>query len=229
MYTGLLQRGHIQTQVGRGFCQNEGESPVTLTDVPALAYGQDGMYNEFDIESGHERRKLSASEESSSGKSRRHRQHRSKSDDSDEDGSSSAKRKRRRGSLYPGQFSESNDDTTTPVPVQKTQQLMIGDAAEVEKFYFVRFRDMQQSACKVMGKAFVKLVEPKKQTHHPYTKGDVKAPPWWPNTTGENSVRHKEPDHLLKPGTHFALLFSSQRLTSVRTNTPFDSHLEDDS
>jgi hypothetical protein len=78
--------------------------------------------------------------------------------------------------------------------------LVIGDEAEVERFYFVRFKDMQQSSCKVMGKAFVKLVEPKKQTHHPYTKGDVKAPPWWPDTKGENSVRHKEPDHLLKPG-----------------------------
>jgi hypothetical protein len=79
---------------------------------------------------------------------------------------------------------------------------MIGDEAEVEKFYSCRFKDMQQSSCKVMGKAFVKLVEPKKQTHHPYTKGDGKAPPWWPPTTGDENVRvrHKEPDHLLKPG-----------------------------
>ena len=109
------------------------------------------------------------------------------------------KRKRRRPSLYP-QYSEQDDDTPVPVPVAKTQQLRIGDDAEVLKFYYVRFKDMQQSSCKVMGKAFVKLVEPKKQTHHPYTKGDVKAPPWWPPTVGENHVRHKEPDHLLKPG-----------------------------
>lgn len=60
---------------------------------------------------------------------------------------------------------------------------------------------MQQSACKVMGKAFVKLVEPRKQTHHPYTGGNDKAPSWWPPTIGEGAVRHKEPDHLLKPGT----------------------------
>jgi hypothetical protein len=79
---------------------------------------------------------------------------------------------------------------------------MIGNEAEVEKFYHCRFKDMQQSSCKIIGKAFVKLVEPKKQTHHPYTKGDEKAPPWWPPTTGEDNVkvRHKEPDHLLKPG-----------------------------
>lgn len=83
-------------------------------------------------------------------------------------------------------------------PVQRFQELTIGDEAEVTKFYHVRFKDMQQSSCKVMGKAFVKLVEPKKQTHHPYTKGDSKAPPWWPK--GDNYVKHKEPDHLLKPG-----------------------------
>jgi hypothetical protein len=50
------------------------------------------------------------------------------------------------------------------------------------------------------------LVEPKKQTHHPYTKGDEQAPSWWPNTTGPNNVRHKEPDHLLKPGKCFSLV-----------------------
>jgi hypothetical protein len=86
------------------------------------------------------------------------------------------------------------------VPVIKTQQLIIGNDEEVDKFYHVRFKDMQQSSCKIMGKAFVKLIEPKKQTHHPYTKGAAMAPPWWPQTTGENAVRHREPDHLYKPG-----------------------------
>jgi hypothetical protein len=87
------------------------------------------------------------------------------------------------------------------VPVRKTQRLVIGDAAAVEQLYLHRFMDMQQSSCKVMAKAFVKLVEPKKQSNHPYTKGNIKAPPWWPNTEGENHVTHKEPDHLKKPGT----------------------------
>jgi hypothetical protein len=79
----------------------------------------------------------------------------------------------------------------------------------VEQFYNVRFKDMQQSSCKVMGKAFVKLVEPKKQTHHPYTKGDAKAPPWWPKSTGDNHVRHREPDHLLRPGEHTSRVYPS--------------------
>jgi hypothetical protein len=59
---------------------------------------------------------------------------------------------------------------------------------------------MQQSACKIIGKAFVKLIEPKKQTYYPYTKGNAQAPPWWPDTKGKGSVRHKEPDHLPKLG-----------------------------
>jgi hypothetical protein len=145
------------------------------------------------MDSGHDRKSSGSSD------SRRHRK--TRSDDSDEEVSSSSRRNKR--ARYPGQHREhSNDDTPIPVPVQKTQQLMIGDEAEVEKFYSCRFKDMQQSSCKVMGKAFVKLVEPKKQTHHPYTKGDGKAPPWWPPTIGEENVRvrHKEPDHLLKPG-----------------------------
>jgi hypothetical protein len=145
------------------------------------------MHSEFETD---EHRKQSSSGDSSSGRSRRRFQRQSRSEDSEED-SANGKRKRAR---YP------DDDTPIPVPVQKTQQLLISDDAEVEKFYFVRFKDMQQSSCKVMGKAFVKLVEPKKQTHHPYTKGNAKAPPWWPSTTGEAHVRHKEPDHLLKPG-----------------------------
>jgi hypothetical protein len=87
-----------------------------------------------------------------------------------------------------------------PVPVKKTRQLQIGNDDEVEKFYSTRFKDMRQSACKVMAGIWVKLLEPKQQTHHPYTKGDGSAPPWWPPTTGVNHVRYKETNHLLKPG-----------------------------
>ncbi|KAI1006707.1 hypothetical protein K3495_g1511 [Podosphaera aphanis] len=120
-----------------------------------------------------------------------------KSDDSDE-GLSPHGRKRARAQMHRLRQS-SAEALPSPIPVTKTQPLTIGNDAEVERFYFIRFKDMQQSSCKVMGKAFVKLVEPKKQTHHPYTGGNSKAPLWWPPTEGENAVRHKEPDHLLKP------------------------------
>ncbi len=116
------------------------------------------MYNEFDPEassSGYDR-KHSSSGGSSSEYGRRFQR---KFEDSDEDESFSSKKRR-----FPAYRlrENSNDDTPTPVPVRKTQQLMIGDSAMVEKFYQTRFKDMQQSSCMVMGKAFVKLVEPKK-------------------------------------------------------------------
>lgn len=153
------------------------------------------MFTEFGA--GDNRNHPSSGDSSSGGKSRRQYQRQSRSEESDETDSANGKRKRARGALY---SSYDNEDTPVPVPVQKTQQLTIGNEAEVEQFYYTRFKDMQQSSCKVMGKAFVKLVEPKKQTHHPYTKGDAKAPPWWPKSTGDNHVRHREPDHLLRPG-----------------------------
>lgn len=87
--------------------------------------------------------------------------------------------------------------------------LRIGDEEEVAKFYDQRFRSCQQSACKVIAKAWIKLIAPKKQTNHPYTGKDEKAPDWWPKpwgTTREEKIRHKEPDHLHKHGT-FSLTF----------------------
>ncbi|CCU76031.1 hypothetical protein BGHDH14_bgh05952 [Blumeria hordei DH14] len=119
-----------------------------------------------------------------------------KSEESD-DGQSPRSRKRARVQMRRQYLGSVESAATTPAP--KTQPLTIGNDADVESFYFIRFKDMQQSSCKVMGKAFVKLVEPKKQTHHPYTGGNDKAPSWWPATKGDNAVRHKEPDHLLKP------------------------------
>ncbi|KAE9378927.1 hypothetical protein N431DRAFT_327065 [Stipitochalara longipes BDJ] len=177
------------------FCSRFRRAAKKVSDnaYSSPAYAAESMHSEFELESESVGRKGSGSSEG------RTRYRKSRSEDSDEDISSGSRGKKR--ARYPAWRENSNDDTPIPVPVQKTQQLMIGDSAEVEKFYACRFKDMQQSSCKVMGKAFVKLVEPKKQTHHPYTKGDGKAPPWWPPTTGDDNVRvrHKEPDHLLKP------------------------------
>lgn len=194
-YTSVSLAPHRQRIFNDHFITNLRHAVKRATQDPysSSGYSQDAMYGELELDSGHERKSSGSSE------SRRHRK--TRSDDSDEEGTSSSSRRQKRP-RYPGQNREaSNDDTPMPVPVMKTQQLVIGNDDEVEKFYSCRFKDMQQSACKVMGKAFVKLVEPKKQTHHPYTKGDDKAPPWWPPTTGDENVRvrHKEPDHLLKP------------------------------
>ncbi|CAK7275487.1 hypothetical protein SEPCBS57363_006711 [Sporothrix epigloea] len=83
----------------------------------------------------------------------------------------------------------------TKVPVQISNEQVIWN------IYDQRFRGLQQTACKLIAKAWVKLVEPKKQSTHPYTGSDEKAPDWWPKpwgTTRDEKVRHKEPDHLYK-------------------------------
>lgn len=69
------------------------------------------------------------------------------------------------------------------------------------------FENFQQLNCRAIAKAFVKLVEPRKQVNHPYngrstTAGmsqrvdpELTKPQWWPE-----GIRHREPDHLLKFG-----------------------------
>lgn len=158
------------------------------------AFSHESLYGEYDGgDAGRKERKPSnASEDSSSGD--RRRRYSLHQEDLEGAETSAAARKRQRGRYV--QFDD--DEPPKPIPTISTQQLRIGDDDEVYNFYVTRLKDMQQNACKIMGKAFVKLVEPKKQTHYPYTKGSEKSPPWWPNQSGENSVRHKEPDHLLK-------------------------------
>jgi hypothetical protein len=96
-----------------------------------------------------------------------------------------------------------------PLPAEEDDQVMrrrriqIQNSDELWKFYDERFKNCQQSACKLIAKAWIKAVEPKKQSTHPYTGSDEKAPGWWPKPWGnekEHRVRHKEPDHLYKRG-----------------------------
>ncbi|CAM1502993.1 Fc.00g077690.m01.CDS01 [Cosmosporella sp. VM-42] len=95
-----------------------------------------------------------------------------------------------------------NDDDDVPMTVSTTRKgIKIGNSDEVWNFYEQRFKNCQQTACKLIAKAWVKAVEPKKQSTHPYTGSDEKAPDWWPKPWGptkEDKVRHKEPDHLYK-------------------------------
>jgi hypothetical protein len=95
-----------------------------------------------------------------------------------------------------------NEDDQTSLVISSRKALRIGDEQAVWKFYETRFKNCHQNLCKILAKAWVKVVEPRKQTNHPYTGGDDKAPTWWPQpwgTSKEEKVRHKEPDHLHKP------------------------------
>lgn len=149
-------------------------------------------------------RRQSGSTDSSQGGRRRRNKYREESikeDSEDEDTirPSRSGRKRHRGA-------QDDEDDNKPPPMAQSvryRNLVIGDTAEVTKFFEGRFRDMQQASCKIIAKAFIKVVEPKKQTNHPYTGGAERAPEWWPPLPTENKtggVKHREPDHLLKPG-----------------------------
>lgn len=77
-------------------------------------------------------------------------------------------------------------------------------------FLELRFGQLQQGVCKTVAKAWIKIIEPKKQTRCPYNKGEAGKPEWWPA-----GVRHKEPDHLMKPERH-ALLLTILRSPKVK-------------
>jgi len=83
----------------------------------------------------------------------------------------------------------------SPASGTEYKPLMIGSAEEVSTFLETRFRQLQQLCCKIVAKAWIKVIEPKKQTRYPYNRGEDSKPEWWPG-----DVRHKEPDHLMKPG-----------------------------
>lgn len=83
--------------------------------------------------------------------------------------------------------------------------LCINDHEQLRKYYCKAFEDFQQLNCRLIAKAYIKLIEPRKQVHFPYngrTKltGDLQRadpeftrPMWWPA-----NVPHREPDHLVK-------------------------------
>jgi len=97
--------------------------------------------------------------------------------------------------------SEVSTRVSTPTQEQDRALWPVSMAlCDVEKYYEGRFNDIQQNACKLICKNWVKLIEPKKQVNHPYNAGEASRPAWWPATS-----RHREPDHLSKQGTstHF--------------------------
>lgn len=83
----------------------------------------------------------------------------------------------------------------------KLFEVSLADRAARTAFFELRFSQMQQGMCKTVAKAWIKIIEPKKQTRCPYNKGEEGKPEWWPE-----GVRHKEPDHLMKPERHALLL-----------------------
>lgn len=90
--------------------------------------------------------------------------------------------------------------------VQRTT-IPANDKGLLRRYYEQVFQTLQQTNCRVIAKAWVKIIEPRKQLQFPYNGRKVVAdktiqfspeetkPPWWPP-----GVRHREPDHLPKIG-----------------------------
>lgn len=95
------------------------------------------------------------------------------------------------------------DDDAPPVITNSRKTLLIGDSASVMEFYDRGFKAIQQTACKEIAKAFIKILCPKKQRRNAYVGGEKTAPDWWPLRYGpgdKDKVRHVEPDHMWKIG-----------------------------
>ncbi|GAA6060330.1 hypothetical protein JCM10212_000427 [Sporobolomyces blumeae] len=96
--------------------------------------------------------------------------------------------------------------TSTPSP---TATPMTFTPNRVEQWFSDRFAELSHKTDKIVCRSWIKVVEPSKQTHFPYQKGDETKPTWWPK-----DIRHKEPDHLGKP-ERIALLLHLIRLPQI--------------
>ncbi|KAJ5544497.1 hypothetical protein N7535_007104 [Penicillium sp. DV-2018c] len=83
--------------------------------------------------------------------------------------------------------------------------ISVTDSELLRLYYEKAFQNLQQTNCRVIAKAYIKLVEPRKQVNYPYNgrkivdgitrqlEPEATKPPWWPS-----GVSHREPDHLPK-------------------------------
>lgn len=76
---------------------------------------------------------------------------------------------------------------------EPTVMLQLCDPEAVNTHLCALFKELQQIPCKALAKAWIRVIEPKKQTKYPYKGSAETRPPWWPR-----DIRHVEPDHLLK-------------------------------
>ncbi|KAL2368816.1 hypothetical protein RJ035_008219 [Blastomyces gilchristii] len=95
------------------------------------------------------------------------------------------------------QHSETDDDFDDDA--RDKTGISIGDKERITAYYIEAFVRFQQLNCCRIAKAYIKAIEPRKQSAHPYNGGKLREPDktkpfWWPV-----DVIHKEPDHLKKP------------------------------
>ncbi|KAJ5540419.1 hypothetical protein N7494_005495 [Penicillium frequentans] len=117
-----------------------------------------------------------------------------------------------------------------PTRISSNQEAFISitDKGFLRRYYEKIWENFQQTNCRVLAKAYVKLIEPRKQVTYPYNGRKIIAgkthqldpnetkPPWWP--TG---VSHREPDHLPKAERIRLLVYI---LCEMRTSYGITAH-----
>ena len=105
----------------------------------------------------------------------------------------------------------------------------------LHEVYFDIFKKLQQKGLKHVIKAWIRACHPAKQGSFPYNGGKVKgefgwdpenpgratAPDYWPSQYGwkeDRGCRHKEPDHLHKPGKYILTCASLELNFSFRAS-----------
>ncbi|KAJ5374496.1 hypothetical protein N7517_006502 [Penicillium concentricum] len=88
---------------------------------------------------------------------------------------------------------------------QQKTTISVKERGLLRLYYEKIFQNLQQTNCRIIAKAYIKLVEPRKQVNYPYNgrkivegrtqqlDPEATKPPWWPR-----GVSHREPDHLPK-------------------------------
>ena len=85
---------------------------------------------------------------------------------------------------------------------KKLISFQLDDEEGLKKWYIEAFEAVQQVTCRTIAKLWIKKIEPKKQSAHPYNGGLPKdeeknpertKPSYWPP-----GIPHKEPDHIQK-------------------------------
>lgn len=120
-----------------------------------------------------------------------------------------------RDSQYSAASSQISSPKHNEIDYDNLRYIKIQSRDEILACYNAAFHSLQQTNCRLIAKAFIKAVEPKKQSRYPYNGGkkgpngetrdpEKTKPSWWPA-----GVTHREPDHLKKPGEYSTSTFFS--------------------
>lgn len=120
-----------------------------------------------------------------------------------------SRRKRARASTESGNAQRSTERGSKNARVRsghdgakKIITLQLHDEEGLRKWYVEAFDAVQQVTCRTIAKLWIKKIEPKKQSAHPYNGGLPKEDPKDPERTKPkywpDNIPHKEPDHIQK-------------------------------